>query len=541
MQNPLRLLREASSATASPSLQRGDTDTDTDATDTTSGDTVDVQDCPSCDDGMNSDGTPCDTCDGAGWTSIREAELSTAARKSLPKSDFAIPAKAPGSGSYPIGDIAHARNALARSSGKPEEDTVKAAVYKRYPQLKPGSTSEADRVTVLTDEARRLREGRKDILATTHGPVTSATTSHGLNGFAMTLIKEGQGSTGYYTPAALREFVESKRGEGMQAYADHPSLDQEANLPERSVRDLVGTWHDHKIAEAAGKTSIHSIFVPIKGPGYEWINTLAEAASSHPGPKPLAGVSLYGESEGDFADLPDGTYGYLPARLMPSSGDIVTNAGAGGGFARELLESLRRARGTQTTTQERITVNATELQSKIREAHGKLAAADTDEKRAAALGELDQLANADIDTPEPTVEALTESAPALLTSLREAAATEAAKDVEGLREQNRELALKVGLFAQDQDARRVVREAEIAEPEQEWFVNEIKTRNLREADSMKAFVEAQIARDQRIRESFFADTAGVEGFPSRTPSNGNSDHGAAALREAGLTPVQAAA
>lgn len=64
------------------------------------------------------------------------AVLDTKQRKSLDKSQFAIPEKAPGSGSYPIPDLAHARDALSRSSGKPEEGRVKAAVYKKFPQLK---------------------------------------------------------------------------------------------------------------------------------------------------------------------------------------------------------------------------------------------------------------------------------------------------------------------------------------------------------------------------------------------------------------------
>lgn len=67
------------------------------------------------------------------------ADLTTKDRKALPKSSFVFPEKAPGSGSYPIPDIEHARNALARSSGKPEEGAVKKAVYARYPALRPES------------------------------------------------------------------------------------------------------------------------------------------------------------------------------------------------------------------------------------------------------------------------------------------------------------------------------------------------------------------------------------------------------------------
>lgn len=60
------------------------------------------------------------------------AILTTEKRKRLRDSSFAIPEER----RYPINDIAHARNALARSSGKPEEARVKKAVYKKYPSLK---------------------------------------------------------------------------------------------------------------------------------------------------------------------------------------------------------------------------------------------------------------------------------------------------------------------------------------------------------------------------------------------------------------------
>ena len=60
--------------------------------------------------------------------------LDTAERKALPASAFVFPSKR----AYPIHDLAHARNALARSSGKPEEAVVRAAVYRKYPALRKG-------------------------------------------------------------------------------------------------------------------------------------------------------------------------------------------------------------------------------------------------------------------------------------------------------------------------------------------------------------------------------------------------------------------
>jgi len=59
------------------------------------------------------------------------AVLTSEKRNSLPKSSFAMP----GERRYPIHDLAHARNALARSAGKPEEAQVRRAVCKRYPRL----------------------------------------------------------------------------------------------------------------------------------------------------------------------------------------------------------------------------------------------------------------------------------------------------------------------------------------------------------------------------------------------------------------------
>lgn len=72
------------------------------------------------------------------------ARLTYKRRKGMPKSSFAIPSKKTqenpaGRGAYPIQDVAHARNALARVSahGTPaEKATVKRKVYSRYPGLK---------------------------------------------------------------------------------------------------------------------------------------------------------------------------------------------------------------------------------------------------------------------------------------------------------------------------------------------------------------------------------------------------------------------
>ena|SRR5205807_2454043 len=75
------------------------------------------------------------------------AELTTAKRKKLKSSQFALPGKGEGpegkgSGSYPINDETHARAALSRVAqhGTPaEKAAVKRKVKAKYPNIEQGS------------------------------------------------------------------------------------------------------------------------------------------------------------------------------------------------------------------------------------------------------------------------------------------------------------------------------------------------------------------------------------------------------------------
>ncbi len=64
-------------------------------------------------------------------TALTAAALTAERRNDLPARAFVFPKDR----RYPIQDLAHARNALARSSGKPEEAQVRRAVCRRYPEL----------------------------------------------------------------------------------------------------------------------------------------------------------------------------------------------------------------------------------------------------------------------------------------------------------------------------------------------------------------------------------------------------------------------
>jgi len=58
------------------------------------------------------------------------AKLTAKTRNAIPGKDFAGPDR-----SYPIEDKNHARNALARASGKPVESRVRAAVHRKFPGI----------------------------------------------------------------------------------------------------------------------------------------------------------------------------------------------------------------------------------------------------------------------------------------------------------------------------------------------------------------------------------------------------------------------
>jgi hypothetical protein len=71
------------------------------------------------------------------------AKLTTKARKALPSSSFALPGKGEGpsgkgSGSYPIPDKSHARNALSRVAqhgSSAQKAKVRAKVHAKFPDI----------------------------------------------------------------------------------------------------------------------------------------------------------------------------------------------------------------------------------------------------------------------------------------------------------------------------------------------------------------------------------------------------------------------
>ena len=64
------------------------------------------------------------------------AKLSYQKRKHMPKGEFAEPGKR----AFPIPDVSHGRNALARAASKPPAERAKidAAVHRKFPGIGAG-------------------------------------------------------------------------------------------------------------------------------------------------------------------------------------------------------------------------------------------------------------------------------------------------------------------------------------------------------------------------------------------------------------------
>jgi hypothetical protein len=551
-------MREAGAAATLPQLQRGEADT------SPSGDgDEDDQTCPTCGGEAIVDGEVCGTCNGSG-SIMREADPKT---KTCPvckgkgKIAGGLPCKAcDGKGVVPV-DWKPAPPSDGPPWAKGKEAEAFAGMMARINALEDGLR-----------ETASLRESKPGSMAAVYSNPTRVRTSDGREGYKVVLIREGKGNAeddNWYTSGAIKEMCESGVAEGMQAYANHPDLEEEENRPERDVKHLVGSYADVTFKEAGGKPRAEAVFVPLSTdenhPTYGWVVTLAEAASKSTAPQPLCGISLYGFSAGDFGQRPDLSEGRVVTLIRPTSGDVVTNAGAGGEFVRRLMESARRLRRA-TTTERTEPMEIGTFKTQMAEALKTLREADTDEKRTTAMKEVERLEGeaSKIDAPAAmpsTVEAMTEAAPALVKTLREAATKKVEEEKEALATQLREAQAKlseadtfISGITDVQGLVKAIREAGVTdEVEVRHFVHQAKVRKLSEAADVKDMVEGERAyvkaqEDKQLkalREAMNAyDLPEVEGAFGRTPEGGDTTGtgGVDLLRESGVplkTPTAA--
>jgi hypothetical protein len=161
----------------------------------------------------------------------------------------------------------------------------------------------------------------------------------------VTIIKAGLGNRRdmhFYPADSLRAAVREGKFEGIRAYADHPTSIDDQIQPERTIRDMVGLYENAKYVESGGGRVVADLRVLR---AHKWlaevIDELIEVKHAD-----KIGISINGAGETEVREVNvDGET--LEVNAVAEfqkirSADIVTEAGAGGGF-QQILESARGA------------------------------------------------------------------------------------------------------------------------------------------------------------------------------------------------------
>lgn len=189
----------------------------------------------------------------------------------------------------------------------------------------------------------------------------SVTTPSGRVFKGVTLIKSGLGNRrdkNYYPPEALKDGVSQGLFEGLRAFADHPDSVSEEIQPERSVRDLVGVYENAQYDDNAQAVTADLRILRSHSWLSEAIDELIDAGHAD---KIGLSINGRGETEPTRRHLEEAggevEVNELKKFIELRSTDVVTEAGAGGGFA-QLVESARRAKVQESAPMKKSTVLA---------------------------------------------------------------------------------------------------------------------------------------------------------------------------------------
>jgi len=160
------------------------------------------------------------------------------------------------------------------------------------------------------------------------------------NTMDLKIISPGWGSSGYYSEELLRRDGPKAWPAGTHQYLDHPTVSEEAERPERSVRDLAAVLVSDPVYEENGKLGPGLYAKSAVIPGYK---DLLDALAPH------IGVSI--RARGSFTEgEAEGRTGRIIRELKSGeSVDFVTKAGAGGKVL-ALMESFRPSTSTLPST-----------------------------------------------------------------------------------------------------------------------------------------------------------------------------------------------
>jgi hypothetical protein len=196
-----------------------------------------------------------------------------------------------------------------------------------------------------------------------------------------------RGSSAYY-PKEVVEAGANLFAKGTRVYGDHPTMDEKWNRPERSYKEIVGVFESD--SEFDGNDLYANVRFFTKH--QQEIKELAEAG--------VIGMSI--RASGDVEETADGPV--LKAFTSVTSVDVVTTAGAGGGFDK-LLESARENSAAESVAESQKKEDIMELPKEFTDALDALV--ESNKQTATALAALVERADKE---DKAKADALTEAA-----------------------------------------------------------------------------------------------------------------------------------
>lgn len=158
------------------------------------------------------------------------------------------------------------------------------------------------------------------------------------------IIKEGMGNKAdrhFYSAELLNRVA--PLFDGIKAYANHPSKTEETDRPERDVKEIVGYYHSPRVVMVEGRAAIAATLKIIDGAAYEWAWNLVKESAAFAKKfkdKDLVGISINAWGASHEVEGADGAVNMVDDLTEVQSADIVTQAGAGGGF--RLREAIKK-------------------------------------------------------------------------------------------------------------------------------------------------------------------------------------------------------
>jgi len=218
--------------------------------------------------------------------------------------------------------------------------------------ISSSSRSKAEK-HAIKEAARRLIEGTPNTERLTFYPSPTVSDDGALAYNPQTrtaeviIIEVGRGNSRdkhYYGADTIRQAAADKVFDGSQAYADHPSLQEDIDRPERSIRDLVGYYFNTHVTEVKRKdgTRVPALAASLKiQDGADWaIGLIREAIDynkRYPD-KTYVGISINADGDVSPAVVDNEQVNYVRRITEAFSADFVTKPARGGKFL-ALVES----------------------------------------------------------------------------------------------------------------------------------------------------------------------------------------------------------